>query len=105
MLNLKLVQNTLEEPELVLLKIISTRWLSFSNVINNFHQIIESVKGALLDDSVQNTMALELLSAIDEEFEIVTMFLADFFFILSKLIRSFQSDHVTLSDVQNNLNN
>ena len=98
-MNLKLIQNTLEEPELVLLKIISTRWLSFSNVINNFHQIIESVKGALLDDSIQSNTALELLSTIDEEFEIITMFLADFFFILSKLIRAFQSDQVTLSDV------
>ena len=104
LLNLKLIQNTLEEPELVLLKIISTRWLSFSNVINNFHQIIESVKGALLDDSIQSNTALELLSTIDEEFEIITMFLADFFFILSKLIRAFQSDQVTLSDVQNNIN-
>jgi hypothetical protein len=103
LLALKLVQNNLDEPELVLLNIISTRWLSFSNVIHNFHQSLESVKGALLDEASNNSQALELLSSIDEQFELATMFLADLFFILSKLIRIFQSDYVSLSDIQCNV--
>ncbi|CAG8847503.1 32983_t:CDS:2, partial [Gigaspora margarita] len=59
---LKLVQNNLNEPELVLLNIISTQWLFFSNVIHNFYQSLESVKGALLDKTSNNSQALELLN-------------------------------------------
>ncbi|CAG8840593.1 25390_t:CDS:2, partial [Gigaspora margarita] len=103
LLALKLVQNNLNEPELVLLNIISTRWLFFSNVIHNFYQSLESVKGALLDKASNNFQALELLSSIDEEFELATMFLADLFFILSKLICIFQSDYVSFLDIQCNI--
>ncbi|CAG8473015.1 9693_t:CDS:2 [Cetraspora pellucida] len=54
LLTLKLVQNTLEEPKLVLLNIVSTRWLLFSNVIHNFYRSLKSVKEALLEESTTN---------------------------------------------------
>ncbi|CAG8751356.1 9428_t:CDS:2, partial [Gigaspora rosea] len=62
LLTLKMVQQNLEEPELVLLNIISTRWLSFSNVIHNFHQCLESIKGALLEEAANNQQAASLLA-------------------------------------------
>lgn len=100
LLTLKMVQHNLEEPELVLLNIISTRWLSFSNVIHNFHQCLESIKGALLEEAANNQQAASLLASINQEFEIATMFLADYFFIIGKLIRIFQSDYISFVDIQ-----
>ncbi|CAG8849403.1 16290_t:CDS:1, partial [Racocetra persica] len=58
------------EPELVLLNIVSTCWLSFSNIIHNFHQNLESIKGALLEEAITNQQATFLLADIDQEFEI-----------------------------------
>ncbi|CAG8749601.1 16503_t:CDS:2, partial [Dentiscutata heterogama] len=71
----KMVQNTLEEPELMILNIVSTRWLSFLNVIHNFYQNLESIKGALLDEAANNMQEAILLADIDQTFEIITMFL------------------------------
>ncbi|CAG8816153.1 17705_t:CDS:2, partial [Cetraspora pellucida] len=94
------IQNTLEEPELVLLNIVSTHWLSFSNVIHNFYRSLKSVKEALLEELTTNQQAASLLTDIDQEFEIITMFLADYFFIMEKLICIFQSDYISFTDIQ-----
>ncbi|CAG8634044.1 211_t:CDS:2, partial [Dentiscutata heterogama] len=100
LLTLKMVQNTLEELELVLLNIVSTCWLSFSNVIHNFHRSLKLVKEALSEEAITNQQAASLLTEIDQEFEIITMFLADYFFIMKKLICIFQSDYVLFTDIQ-----
>ncbi|CAB5362607.1 unnamed protein product [Rhizophagus irregularis] len=44
MQNLKMIQETLEEqiPQLAILNIINTRWLSMSNSVKNLHQILNS---------------------------------------------------------------
>ncbi|CAG8629943.1 1786_t:CDS:2, partial [Dentiscutata heterogama] len=44
-------EQTLDEPNIVLLRIINTRWLSLSNVVSNLHRILDSVKIALQEDS------------------------------------------------------
>ncbi|CAG8640479.1 3158_t:CDS:10 [Cetraspora pellucida] len=40
---LKMIQNYLDKPELIILNIVKTHWLSFSNIIHNFYQIVDSV--------------------------------------------------------------
>ncbi|CAG8853784.1 45492_t:CDS:1, partial [Gigaspora margarita] len=100
LLALKMVQNTLEEPKLMILNIVSTRWLSLSNVIYNFHQNLELIKGALLDEAANNTQAATLLADIDQTFKIITMFLADYFFIIDKLICIFQSEYISFIDIK-----
>ncbi|CAG8625122.1 5065_t:CDS:2, partial [Cetraspora pellucida] len=101
---LKMIQNYLDEPELAILNIVKTRWLSFSNVIHNFHQIVDSVMGALLEDANIEKKALDILSRMDDNFIIATKFLADFFYILEKLIRVFQSNYITFADIQQQIN-
>lgn len=89
MQNLKLIQ-------LTILNIINTRWLPMSNVVHNLHQVIFSVIDALNDDvnNVENSKdrdrASQLVSNLDPEFIISTMFLADLMYILSKMIKIFQ---------------
>ncbi|CAG8731940.1 9348_t:CDS:2, partial [Cetraspora pellucida] len=70
LLTLKMVQNILEEPELMILNIVSTRWLLFSNIIYNFHQNLESIKEALLDEAANNMQTAILLADIDQTFKI-----------------------------------
>ncbi|CAG8720731.1 8026_t:CDS:2 [Gigaspora margarita] len=74
LLTLKMVQHNLEEPELVLLNIISTRWLSFSNIIHNFHQCLESIKGALLEEAANNQQAASLLANINQNLKLQQCF-------------------------------
>ncbi|CAG8856927.1 46360_t:CDS:1, partial [Gigaspora margarita] len=42
MQNLKIIEKDSGDPELVLLQIVTTYWLLFSNVVKNLHQIINS---------------------------------------------------------------
>ncbi|CAG8848957.1 46478_t:CDS:2, partial [Gigaspora margarita] len=53
-LNLKMIQETNDEPQLCLLNIINTWWLSMSNTVHNLHQILDSVKDALNHDFIYN---------------------------------------------------
>ncbi|CAG8580003.1 26650_t:CDS:2, partial [Gigaspora margarita] len=71
-----------ETPELSILQVVSTRWLSLSNAESNLHQIIFSIIDALQADA----------------------FLADILSIISALCKVFQSDYVALSDVHQELN-
>jgi hypothetical protein len=69
MIHLKMIEQSLDDPDLVLLKIIKTRWLSLSNVISNLHRILTSVVVALEEDSANNiVMATGLLNAMDRSF-------------------------------------
>ncbi|CAG8696263.1 14791_t:CDS:1, partial [Cetraspora pellucida] len=43
---------------------------------------LKSVKKVLLEKAITNQQAAFLLTDIDQEFEIITMFLADYFFII-----------------------
>ncbi|CAG8488403.1 334_t:CDS:2 [Cetraspora pellucida] len=109
MLNLKMIQETNDDPQLNLLNIINTRWLSMSNAVRNLHQILDSVKDALNYDVItaknkqDQKKAKELLNNLDPNFTLITKFLADLMFILTKLINIFQRDYVNISDVQFNL--
>ncbi|CAG8840075.1 29509_t:CDS:2, partial [Gigaspora margarita] len=51
MQNLKIIEKDSGDSELVLLQIVTTCWLLFSNVVKNLHQIINSVVEALLEDT------------------------------------------------------
>ncbi|CAG8648427.1 1260_t:CDS:2, partial [Acaulospora morrowiae] len=52
MVNLKMIQEINEDPQLNLLNIINTRWLSISNAVKNLHQILDSIKDALNYDII-----------------------------------------------------
>ena len=58
----------MDVPDLTILNICDTRWLSWSNVINNFHQIIEPIQEALRCDYDSSNTAKFLYDAMDTEF-------------------------------------
>ncbi|CAG8837171.1 17149_t:CDS:2, partial [Cetraspora pellucida] len=62
-----------------------------------------SIKGVLLDEAANNMQTAILLADIDQTFEIVTMFLADYFFIIDKLIRIFQLDYISFTDIKQHI--
>jgi hypothetical protein len=109
MKNLKLMQDINEDPQLNILNIINTRWLSMSNVIHNLHQIIFSVIDALNDDlaNAENPKdrdrASQLVNNLDPNFIISTMFMADLMYILTKMIKIFQRDYIDLSELKHSL--
>src|SRR6266540_7307559 len=47
--------------------------------------------------------ASQLVNALDPKFIIITMFLADLMYILSKMIKTFQCNHIDLSKVKYSL--
>ncbi|CAG8713475.1 3580_t:CDS:1, partial [Scutellospora calospora] len=64
----------------------------------NLYQIIDSISSTLNEDSLEGEKeAKNLILLLDEDFVIVTMFLADLTTILKRLINVFQSDYVALS--------
>ncbi|CAG8661684.1 20312_t:CDS:2, partial [Gigaspora rosea] len=68
-------RDILEDPQLTILNIVNTRWLSMSNTKN-------------------------LLDELDYEFVIATKYLADLMFILMKLINIFQREFVSFSAIK-----
>ncbi|CAG8503782.1 14923_t:CDS:2, partial [Funneliformis caledonium] len=100
---LKQIQENSEYSDLNILNIVETRWLSWANVINNFHQIIEDVHSALIQHSDNNPIAKFLADSLDTEFYIFTKFLADILGTISSMIKIFQSDYVTLSETRHQL--
>ncbi|CAG8593889.1 16835_t:CDS:2, partial [Cetraspora pellucida] len=104
MAHLKMVEKNLEEPELHLLKIITTRWLSLSNVVSNLHRIINSVIQALYEDYEISKTAHALYNMIDQNFLLTTYFLADILNDLRRLTLIFQSDYVSLHEIKIQLN-
>ncbi|CAG8763419.1 7798_t:CDS:1, partial [Cetraspora pellucida] len=97
---LRMIQHTLDEPNLDILQAIKTRWLSLSNVVNNLYQIINSVISALLEDvSKGQKTAQRLYNCIDQDFLIATYFLADILSQLRHLSLIFQADYVSVSEV------
>ncbi|CAG8743716.1 6877_t:CDS:2 [Cetraspora pellucida] len=93
-----------DEPNLELQNHIKTRWLLLSNVVGNLYQIIDSILSTLNKDSLKGEKeAKNLILLLDENFVIVTMFLADLTTILKRLINVFQSDYVALSHLKPHL--
>ncbi|CAH1769156.1 6227_t:CDS:2, partial [Entrophospora sp. SA101] len=103
MYELKSIQENSECPDLAILNVMEIRWLSWANVINNFHQILDDVHQALYKQKDNSSVASFLYEAIDTEFYIFTKFLADIFSTMKSMIMVFQSDYVTLSETRNQL--
>ena len=97
MYKLKSIQESSENPNLAILNIVDTRWLSWAMVINNFHQILDDIHLALIQQKETNSMANFLHQALTTEFYIFTKFLADIFSTLKSMILVFQSDYVSLA--------
>jgi len=47
MYELKKIKEEMDTSDLTILNVCDTRWLSWSNVINNFYQIIEPIQEVL----------------------------------------------------------
>ena len=97
-----------DDPGLAILKLVSTRWLSLSQTVSNLHQTLNSIISALQTDIMVDEdgseLAKNLLEELDPNFILATKFLADLFDILQRLIKAFQGDFITLSDVHYHLN-
>jgi len=107
--NLRMIQaNDDDDPGLAILKLVSTRWLSLSQTVSNLHQTLNSIISALQTDILVNEdgaeLAKNLLDELDPNFILATKFLADLFDILQRLIKAFQGDFITLSDMHYHLN-
>src|SRR6266496_240026 len=103
MQNLKMIQKTLEDPQLAILNIVNTRWLSMSNSVKNLHQILDSIINALRYDAEldeKNYLAKNLLDELNCEFIISTKYLADLMYILTRLINVFQKEYVSFADIK-----
>ncbi|CAG8492225.1 13384_t:CDS:2, partial [Cetraspora pellucida] len=97
--SLRIVQDeNIHHEFLSVLNIVDTRWLSWANVINNLYQILDDIKEAFNRDST--TTALYFYDAMDQDFFLVTYFLADLFYILHKVINIFQSNYVSLGEIK-----
>ncbi|CAG8681751.1 31136_t:CDS:1, partial [Racocetra persica] len=78
-----MIQETNDEPQLCLLNIINTRWLSISNMVHNLHQILNSIKDALNYDFItteskqDKEKAKKLIDCLNLDFVLTTKFLAD----------------------------
>ena len=109
MLNLKMIQESNDDPQLAILNIINTRWLSLSNVVKNLYQILDSIIDALNFDSLHASdqrdrdRAKKILELIDSKFKITTMYMADLTYILTILCKTFQQDIISLSEVKSSL--
>jgi Domain of unknown function (DUF4371)/hAT family C-terminal dimerisation region len=103
---LKMMQDINDEPSLVILNMSNTRWLSFSNSVSNLYRIMNSVLAALNDDAQEGDRQAQLLyDQLDQEFILVTMYLADLTNILKRLINIFQLDFLSFSQFKKNLEN
>jgi len=102
MYELKKIKEEIDISNLIILNVCDIRWLSWSNVINNFHQIIKPIQEVLrYDCNLPNSVTANFLyNTIDIEFLIVTKFFADMFFILKKIILVFQSNYISLSETR-----
>ncbi|CAG8698394.1 15465_t:CDS:10, partial [Gigaspora rosea] len=98
--HLKMIETQLEEPELHLLKLVTTRWLSLSNVVSNLYHIINSVIRALQEDYTISKTASMLFDMIDQKFLLTTSFLADILGDLQRLTLIFQANDISLYEVK-----
>jgi len=103
MMNLKMIQETNDDPQLTVLNIINTRWLSLSNVVSNLYQILDLIIDALNFDKMNaidqrdRDRATKVLELLDSKFKLSTMYMADLTYILSILCKTFQKNNISLS--------
>jgi hypothetical protein len=103
MYELKAIQEDSKNPDLAILNIVDTRWLSWAMVIHNFHQILDDIHLALIQQKEKNPMANFLHQALTAEFYIFTKFLADILSTMKSMILVFQSDYVSLTEIRKQL--
>jgi len=88
---------------LEVLNVVETRWLSLSNVVGNLHSMRLRQNPLFYEDSLGGEKAAaNLILLLNEDFIIVTMFLADLT-ILKRLNKIFQADYVALSHIKPHL--
>ncbi|CAG8632108.1 163_t:CDS:2, partial [Racocetra fulgida] len=104
MYELRDVEENIDNPDLFILNKKESSWLSWAQVIQNFHLIIDDVYTELESQSGVSSMAKFLYNSVDTEFYIVTKFLADIMETLMSMINVFQSDYVSLSETRKQLN-
>ncbi|CAG8698384.1 28572_t:CDS:2 [Racocetra persica] len=102
-MHLKMIEENIGDPQLTVLNIIETRWLSLSNIIQNLHQILNSISDALLEDLNENMIAQALYNSIDKNFIITTKFFADILGILKRMNLLFQKNNITIHEVKTQL--
>ena len=68
------------------------------------NSVITSLQTDILVDGDGSELAKKLLEELDLNFILATKFLADLFDVLQRLIKAFQEDFITLSDVHYHLN-
>jgi hypothetical protein len=100
MYELKSIQEDSENPDLAILNIVDTRWLSWALVIHNFHQILDDIHLVLIQQKDANSMANFLHKALTTEFYIFTKFLVS---TMKSMILVFQSDYVSLTETRQQL--
>jgi len=105
MYELKKIKKEIDIFDLTILNICDIRWLLWSNIINNFHQIIKPIQEVLrYDCNLPNSVTVNFLyNAMDIEFLIITKFFANMFFILKKIILVFQFNYISLSETRSQL--
>jgi hypothetical protein len=103
MYELKSIQENSENPDLAILNIVDTRWLSWATVIHNFHQILDDIHLALVQQKDASPMANFLHESLTTEFYIFTKFLADILLTMKSMILVFQSDYVSLAETRQQL--
>ncbi|CAG8518057.1 17539_t:CDS:2 [Cetraspora pellucida] len=104
MYELRDVEENIDNPDLFILNKKETSWLSWAQVIQNFHVIIDDIYSELESQSGVSSMAKFLYDSVDTEFYIVTKFLADIMETLMSMINVFQSDYVSLGETRKQLN-
>ncbi|CAG8836007.1 19005_t:CDS:2, partial [Racocetra persica] len=87
-LQLKMIEEQTGDPQLTVLNIINTHWLFLLNVVNNLHQILNSIIDVLLSNSIHSIIAATLYKKINDDFVIKTKFLADILEILHITIQA-----------------
>ena len=103
MYELKSIQEDSENPDLAILNIVDTRWLSWALVIHNFHQILDDIHLALIQQKDTNSIANFLHQALTTEFYIFTKFLADILSTMKFMILVFQLDYISLAETRQQL--
>ena len=72
-------------------------------VMNNFHQILDDIHLALIQQKEMNSIVDFLHQALTTKFYIFTKFLANILSILRSMILVFQSDYVSLAETHRQL--